>query len=177
MSTGRLVDRAPDRSPRTKRRGRGFAPAAARRLGRVRTVCRSAAVSLTLHCVTQWGVQPGTGAPFYTARRLPRGSAGILLLLVEVAAFVVSTLPGVRDGDVFSPLFDGWLQGMGYVTAAALALLRPLTRAADREIWPWFAAAVAARALGFVVYLAAVRRQSRRPTPRSRTRAGWRCTC
>jgi diguanylate cyclase len=116
--------------------------------------------------VTQWGVQPGTGAPFYTARRLPRGFAGILLLLlVEVAAFVVSTLPGVRDGDGFSPLFDGWLQGMGYVTAAALALLRPLTRAADREIWAWFAAAVAARALGFVVYLAAVRRQEPPPYP------------
>ena len=48
------------------------------------------------------------------------------LLVLEIAAFTVSTVPGVRSAPGFDPLIDGWLQGAAYVTAAALAVLRPL---------------------------------------------------
>jgi diguanylate cyclase (GGDEF)-like protein len=94
----------------------------------------------------------------------------LFLVLVEVAAFAVSTVPGVRAAVGFhEPGFvvplDGWLQGAGYVTTAALALLRPLTSAVDRAVWWWLSAALIARALGFVLYLAVVRTQVPQPSP------------
>jgi diguanylate cyclase (GGDEF)-like protein len=120
-------------------------------------------------------VQPTVGP--WRARRYActpaRRAAHLLLvvLLVEVAAFSVSTVPGVR-GDDFDPLLDGWLQGAAYVTAALLVLLRPLTSTSDRIVWWWFAAAVGARALGFVLFLAVVRRQVLAPHP-SIADAAW----
>jgi hypothetical protein len=66
------------------------------------------------------------------------------LLVIEVLVFAVSTLPGFRAAvgadEGFDPLFDGWLQGAGYVTAAVLAVLRPLASRVDRAIWAWLAA-------------------------------------
>jgi diguanylate cyclase (GGDEF)-like protein len=94
------------------------------------------------------------------------------LLVLEIAAFTVSTVPGVRSSPGFDPLIDGWLQGAGYVTAAALAILRPLTSTTDRTIWGWLAAAVTGRALGFVVFLGFVRLQDPPPHP-SLADAGW----
>jgi diguanylate cyclase len=98
------------------------------------------------------------------------------LLLVEVLVFLVSTLPGVRQAagleEGFSPLLDGWLQGAGYVTAAVLAVLRAAASQADRVIWTWLAAAVAARAAGFVLFLSVVRRQQPPPYP-SVADAAW----
>jgi diguanylate cyclase (GGDEF)-like protein len=94
------------------------------------------------------------------------------VLLLEVVVFLVSTLPGVRSSAGFSPVFDGWLQGAGYVTAALLALARPIARTTDRAAWGWLAAALAARALGFVLWLAVVRRQMPPPVP-SVADAGW----
>ena len=94
------------------------------------------------------------------------------LLIAEVVAFAVATVPGVRAAEGFHPLIDGWLQGAGYVTAAALACLRPLTSRADRATWSWMAAAVVARALGFVIFLVAVRTQQPTPYP-SAADAAW----
>jgi diguanylate cyclase len=96
----------------------------------------------------------------------------LALLVLEVVAFTVSTLPGVRSSPGFDPLIDGWLQGAGYVTAAALAVLRPLVTRVDRAVWGWLAAAVVARALGFVLFLAVVRGQQPPPYP-SVADAGW----
>src|SRR3712207_4797937 len=87
------------------------------------------------------------------------------VLLVEVVVFLVSTVPGVRSSSGFDPVVDGWLQGAGYVTAALLAVARSSVRGADRAGWSWVAAALVARALGFVLYLAVVRRQSTVPYP------------
>jgi diguanylate cyclase (GGDEF)-like protein len=95
----------------------------------------------------------------------------LAVLVVQVAVFAVSTVPGVR-GEGFDPLLDGWLQGSAYVTAALLVVLRPLTSVPDRTAWWWFAAAVAARALGFVLFLAVVRRQAPPPYP-SIADAAW----
>jgi diguanylate cyclase (GGDEF)-like protein len=101
----------------------------------------------------------------------------LVLLLVEVTAFALSTVPGVRAASGFADhgfdvLLDGWLQGAGYVTAAALALARPLSSPVERVVWGWLAAAVAARALGFVLYLAVVRVQVPQPSP-SLADAAW----
>ena len=103
------------------------------------------------------------------------------LLLLAVLAFVVSTIPGVRaaTGFVtvgFDQLMDGWLQGGGYIIAAALALLRPFASRVDRAIWAWqrrsrygpWASSSSWRSCAD-----SSRRRSRRwPTP-----PGWRCTC
>ena len=98
------------------------------------------------------------------------------LLVIEVLVFAVSTLPGFRAAvgadEGFDPLFDGWLQGAGYVTAAVLAVLRPLASRVDRAIWAWLAAGVTARALGFVIYLAFVRNEQTPPYP-SAADASW----
>jgi diguanylate cyclase (GGDEF)-like protein len=96
----------------------------------------------------------------------------LALLAVEVAAFTVSTVPGVRSDGTFDPLIDGWLQGAGYLTAAVLAYLRPLISRVDRALWSWVAAALLARALGFVAFLAVVRVQRPPPYP-SIADAGW----
>jgi hypothetical protein len=77
---------------------------------------------------------------------VPRTARDLLaVLILEIAVFAVSTVPGVRSGPGFDPWWDGWLQAAGYLTAAALAVLRPVVRRQDRDIWSWFAAALAAR--------------------------------
>ena len=101
----------------------------------------------------------------------------IALLLLETLVFAVSTVPGVRSaaGFVapgFDPYLDGWLQGAGYVTAAVVAALRPLTSPVDRAVWAWLAAALTARALGFVLFLGYVRWQEPVPFP-SVADAAW----
>src|SRR5688572_26379576 len=101
----------------------------------------------------------GRGRPPRPARML------IALLVLEVAVFFVSTVPGVRAESGFDPLFDGWLQGAGYVTAAVVAAYRPLASAVDRPVWAWLAAGLGARALGFVLFLVYVRRQDPLPYP------------
>ncbi|MET0687309.1 MAG: EAL domain-containing protein [Solirubrobacteraceae bacterium] len=93
------------------------------------------------------------------------------LLVLEVIAFTISTLPGVRP-DSFSVPLDGWLQGGAYVTAAVLAALRPLLDPQDRRWWTWLAAALAFRAAAFVVYLGFVRTMDPQPYP-SLADAGW----
>ena len=84
---------------------------------------------------------------------------GILqvLLGIELGTFALSTIPGVRGHSGFDGLLDGWLQGAGYLTAASLCLLRVFATPVLRWIWCWFAAALAARAFAFVVYLSVVR--------------------
>jgi diguanylate cyclase (GGDEF)-like protein len=94
------------------------------------------------------------------------------LLLVEVLFFLVSTLPGVRPSAGFLPAVDGWLQGLGYVTAAVLAVLRAVLAAEDRVGWSWVAAALVARSLGFVLWLTVVRPQRPVPVP-SVADAAW----
>ena len=118
--------------------------------------------------MSQWGVEPGRG-PVAPGHRGPRPTLPVRLLIgllvLEVVVFLVSTIPGVRSEPGFDPLLDGWLQGAGYVTAAAVAAYRPLTSAVDRPVWAWLAAGLAARALGFVLFLSYVRYQDPLPYP------------
>jgi diguanylate cyclase (GGDEF)-like protein len=115
-------------------------------------------------------VEPETSSHGFASSRTAQ--ALLALLVLEIAVFTVSTVPGVRSSPGFDPLIDGWLQGAGYVTAAALAVLRPITSTVDRAVWGWLAAAVVARALGFVLFLGVVRLQEPPPYP-SLADAGW----
>jgi diguanylate cyclase (GGDEF)-like protein len=118
-------------------------------------------------------VQSSGGAPRAPGSSLPwTARVGLVLLAVEVAAFTVTTIPGVRAHEGFSPLIDGWLQGGAYVTAALVVSLRPLLSRIDRAIWCWMAAAVLSRALGFVLFLAVVRTEQPSPYP-SVADAAW----
>ena len=80
------------------------------------------------HLTEELGLEPGAELPVLRrdSGRATWGSRLLLVLLaVEVLAFLVSTIPGVRDvlgvEPGFDPLLDGWLQGAGYVTACVPA--------------------------------------------------------
>ena len=83
--------------------------------------------------------------------------AGFVLLAAALVAFAVTVIPGVRSSPGFDGRFDGWLQCGGYVLAAAVAMARPTTHPARRALWGWIAAALALRALGFLVFVLFVR--------------------
>jgi diguanylate cyclase (GGDEF)-like protein len=97
-------------------------------------------------------------------------------LLIAILAFSISTYPGVRTGLGFNVVLDGWLQGGGYVAAAALAMWKPIRDARQRGVWLYIGAGLAARALAFVLYFAVVRRQRPIPYP-SVADAGWLAMC
>ena len=86
---------------------------------------------------------PGLPAGRAPAGRVAVSRAARLLmgvLLLEVLLFLVSTVPGVRaatgfEATGFDPWLDGWLQSAGYVTAAVLAVLRPVASPVDRAVW------------------------------------------
>lgn len=96
--------------------------------------------------------------------------AAVALLLV--AAFTVTTLPGVRSTTTFDVLYDGWLQGSGYVVLALVALVRPLSSHVNRTLWWLVAAGVVLRGLGFVLFLGYVRLLDTPPYP-SVADAAW----
>jgi signal transduction histidine kinase len=73
--------------------------------------------------------------------------AGMAAVLV---AMTVSTIPGVRAEPGLDPLYDTWLQGLGYVLAAAAVTWRAARHAEQRRLWSLVAAALVLRAYGFV---------------------------
>lgn len=101
------------------------------------------------------------------------GRAGFALLGVLVVAFAVTTIPGVRSSPGFDVRFDGWLQCGGYVVAAAVAVARPATRSPRLALWAWIAAALAFRALGFLVFVLFVRTSQGPPPAPSWADAAW----
>ena len=97
-------------------------------------------------------------------------------LVVDVLLFSLTTIPGIRPRPGFSTLADGWLQGSAYVLTALLALLWAVRSHTDRWVPGLVAAALAARALAFVVYLTVVRNLDPVPYP-SVADAGWLLMC
>ena len=91
----------------------------------------------------------------------PQASPAVWALIAVLGAFLVAfavtTIPGVRSAPGFDVRFDGWLQCGGYVAVAAVALARPGTWRTRRALWAWIAAALALRAVGFMVYVLFVR--------------------
>ena len=88
-----------------------------------------------------------------------------VVVAVVVLAFCVSTVPGVRPAPGFNSWLDGWLQGTCYVLVAAVIVLRAVLTTTHTRLWRLLAAAVATRALGFVVELAYVSRLAHPPYP------------
>jgi PAS domain S-box-containing protein len=74
-------------------------------------------------------------------------------VVVLIAAYLVWTLPGVRPGPQFQVVLDGLLQGTAYVAVALLCAVGVLRRSSGAA-WRWVTAAVALRAIGFVLTLA-----------------------
>ena len=85
--------------------------------------------------------------------------------LVAMAAFSVTTIPGVRSGPTFYPFYDGWLQGGAYGVLGAVALVRPWSTAEDRSLWWLVAGSVVLKAVGFVLFLSYVRLLADQPVP------------
>ncbi|MCW2817618.1 MAG: domain S-box protein [Marmoricola sp.] len=96
----------------------------------------------------------------------PRPVAALAVAVVLVGiAFSLSTVPGVRPRPTFWVPVDGWLQGTGYVLLAALVVARPVLVREHRGIWSLVAAAVTARAIGYVLFFGVVRLQRPQPYP------------
>lgn len=93
-------------------------------------------------------------------------------LVAATAAFVVSTLPGARSTPGFNRTFDGWVQLTAYSVAAGLGILRAARPGRDRLLWVLVAAALGARALGFLLYVGIVRTLEPIPYP-SIADAAW----
>lgn len=107
---------------------------------------------------------------------LGRGRLGLAAVaLLVVAAFTVTTLPGVRSTESFHVVYDGWLQGTGYVVLALVALVRPLSSSVNRTLWWLVATGSVLRALGFVLFLGYVRLLDHPPYP-SVADAAWAAT-
>ncbi|MEZ0493725.1 putative bifunctional diguanylate cyclase/phosphodiesterase [Kineococcus sp. TBRC 1896] len=88
----------------------------------------------------------------------------VLLLLVP-AAFVVSTVPGVRPAPGYSLLLDGVLNNLAYESAAALCLVRTLSTQGPRRGGYLLSAALAAYGSGNVFWTILVRPLTDPPYP------------
>lgn len=102
--------------------------------------------------------------PGWTSRPRTISAVSVLLVLL-VGAVAARMLPGVGVATGFDPVFDGWLKGCAYVLAAGLAVLRPLVSPVRRRGWIWIAAALTARAAGFVIHLSVIRWMDPVPYP------------
>jgi diguanylate cyclase len=80
----------------------------------------------------------------------------ILLLIVAVVGYGVTTSPGVRSHSGYSPVMDGWLQNSALMLAAVIVAFRALRVAADRLSWGCIAAGLAMYATGNIVYFSYV---------------------
>ncbi len=81
-----------------------------------------------------------------------RRAATILFggMAAVLVAMTVSTVPGVRAEPGVDPLYDDWLQCLGYVLAAVAVTWRVARHAERRLLWSLVAAALVLRAYGFV---------------------------
>ncbi len=96
--------------------------------------------------------------------------------LLVVAAYALTTVPGVRRDPGFDPVVDGWLRGTAYVLCVLVALVPPLLRTRERTLWWFVTAAVAARAGGLLAYLVVIRHLDSVPYP-SAADVGWLGAC
>ena len=99
-----------------------------------------------------------------------------VVLVLQLALFSASTVPGVRSGPDFVVWLDGWLQGSIYLTAALLAGSVAAQRGPSKLVWWLVAVALGLRAAAFTVYLGHLRFERPPPVP-SVADAGWLGMC
>ncbi|WP_380176299.1 putative bifunctional diguanylate cyclase/phosphodiesterase [Kineococcus sp. DHX-1] len=95
----------------------------------------------------------------------PWGRVLHVLLLLVPAAFVVSTVPGVRATSGYSLLLDGVLNNLAYESAAALCLVRTLSLQGSRRGGYLLSAALAVYGSGNVFWTIVVRPMADPPYP------------
>jgi diguanylate cyclase (GGDEF)-like protein len=96
--------------------------------------------------------------------------AGLVGLLV--AAFALSTVPGVRSGDGVSALWDVWIYDAVSAGAVAVCLARAIAVRAERPAWLLIGAALACAAAGDLVWTVFMAGLDEVPYP-SAADAGW----
>lgn len=101
----------------------------------------------------------------------PRGRSTVVewtcvaVLVLAVAGFGVTTLPGFRETPGFIELYDGWLQGGAYVACALVAIILAARASSGRLVWGLLALALTLWAGGYVLSFAWVRWQTPPPYP------------
>ena len=102
------------------------------------------------------------------APRRPIPSWAWVLLAVtalDVATYVVWTVPGVRPSLTYDRFFDGWVNLAGYALLAAVALLGAGLRTRSDLAWWLTAAGLALRAVGFAIVIGYLLSGSTPPYP------------
>jgi diguanylate cyclase (GGDEF)-like protein len=95
--------------------------------------------------------------------RLLSGASAVLV--IGVAMFAVSVVPGVREHEGYNVALDGWLSDGLYVLATVIVGLRALLRRQDRLAWAVLAAGMASYTAGNIYYFVAQRDLSVVPIP------------
>jgi diguanylate cyclase len=89
----------------------------------------------------------------------------LLVLIAAVAAYTVSTAPGVRTHSGYSPTLDGWLQNSTLMLASAIVGVRAWRVPASRLAWGSISAGLGLYGLGNIVYFTYVQYQMSPPAP------------
>lgn len=87
------------------------------------------------------------------------------LVLLAVALYLVTLVPGVRHDQRFHTTYDGWLQGTAYALMAVSAVVPVVLRPRHRDFWGAVAVAVVLRVVGFELFLGWVRTVRPQPYP------------
>src|SRR5690242_11529587 len=97
---------------------------------------------------------------------LPRWARAMwAVTALVILAFLLWTLPGVHPGTGFNAVFDGVLQGVGYVTVAALCIAGALRGRRTTLTWWLVTTGVVLRAIGFVLSLTFLSLHDQLPYP------------
>src|SRR6476661_6249483 len=102
------------------------------------------------------------------APRRPIPSWAWVLLAVaalDVATYVVWTVPGVRPSVTYDRFFDGWVNLAGYALLAVVALLGAALRMRGDLAWWLTAAGLTLRAVGFAIVIGYLLSGSTPPYP------------
>jgi diguanylate cyclase len=89
----------------------------------------------------------------------------MVVLVLAVVGYSVSTAPGVRAHSGYYPVLDGWLQNSTLMLAAAIVGFRAWRVASSRLAWGCIAAGLAMYGIGNIVYFTYVQYQANPPAP------------
>ena len=88
-----------------------------------------------------------------------------VLVFVVYAAFVVSTVPGVRPHSGYNVLLDGFLNNIAYELSAVVCFVRARSALSYRRSWRWFGVGLALYGAGNIYWTIFIRIQDPEPFP------------